>query len=327
MLRCCAARNGGKHPSGFGSTSAPPQRCDGRVKTVISLLGAAALMLSHSTGVAETPEQQAAAFAARESKSKQAAVALYPDAARKDTPLFKAIAAEVERLETANPAFFNDPDWPMMLAAKFAAQLGIPPKTDALPTLGGITASSPQKAKVDTAQRLEQTIFPSIDINDATLTEIIAFVNKKSGELDPSGDPIEIVLDVSARDKADIRIKLSMANVPALELLRYVANLTDTKFAIRESKVIFLSQDVATPTFITKRYSNITVKFFGGHVPADQGKALLESSGVGFPSGATVRYDASSLQLYVRNTKENLELVDAIISIWSKPPKETFRGR
>lgn len=71
--------------------------------------------------------QQAQSQAAAEAASKAQAVKFFPDAAKADTALFRAIAADVARLENSNPAFFRDPEWAETLAAKHAARLGIAP--------------------------------------------------------------------------------------------------------------------------------------------------------------------------------------------------------
>jgi hypothetical protein len=72
---------------------------------------------------------EAAALDARPEvqKSTERAVALYPDSGVAGTALSQAIDAECARLHQANPAFFNDADWPLMLTSKLAANLGIQP--------------------------------------------------------------------------------------------------------------------------------------------------------------------------------------------------------
>jgi len=54
------------------------------------------------------------------------ATSLFPDAAVEGTELFEEIADAVEDLRETNPAFFDNPRWPVILAAEKAAILGIP---------------------------------------------------------------------------------------------------------------------------------------------------------------------------------------------------------
>jgi len=64
------------------------------------------------------------------------AIAMYPDADKEGTPLYQALVAENLRLRKVDPKFFDDPAFPLMMAAKVAAQLGIPPA--AQPAIPGL---------------------------------------------------------------------------------------------------------------------------------------------------------------------------------------------
>lgn len=58
---------------------------------------------------------------------------LYPDSARPDSPLSRAILRRIEWLGQNNPAYFSDPDWPVKIAASEALALRIRPVTTAPP--------------------------------------------------------------------------------------------------------------------------------------------------------------------------------------------------
>ena len=60
-------------------------------------------------------------------KSEASAIETYPDAGKDGSPLWKAIGAEIDRLEKIKSPILDDPDYPVMLAAKCAAKLGIAP--------------------------------------------------------------------------------------------------------------------------------------------------------------------------------------------------------
>jgi hypothetical protein len=65
------------------------------------------------------------------SENEQKAIALYPDAGVENSKLWKAISDEIDRLDKTNPTFFDDPTYPVMLAAKVASTLGIAPSSPA----------------------------------------------------------------------------------------------------------------------------------------------------------------------------------------------------
>ena len=54
---------------------------------------------------------------------------LYPDGENPESEFAQALRAEIARKEQVNPEFFNDPQYPVDLASKVAARLGIAPAT------------------------------------------------------------------------------------------------------------------------------------------------------------------------------------------------------
>lgn len=60
-------------------------------------------------------------------KSELKAIDLYPSSGTEGSPLHKAITAELAKLDQINSPIMQDPDYPVMLAAKCAAKLGISP--------------------------------------------------------------------------------------------------------------------------------------------------------------------------------------------------------
>ena len=77
------------------------------------------ILLGVSMALAGTEYEKAVA------ESVERAIEQYPDADNEGTPLFVAIAKQVENLKSTAPDFFNNPKWPEMLAASEAARLGI----------------------------------------------------------------------------------------------------------------------------------------------------------------------------------------------------------
>lgn len=77
----------------------------------------------------------------------------YPDALKPGTALHDAIKADKARLERANPAFFDDPEWPETLVLKHAAKLGIAKATASKEVAPQPTPEAPKpKAKPQPAK-------------------------------------------------------------------------------------------------------------------------------------------------------------------------------
>lgn len=68
-------------------------------------------------------------FGEREALAKLQAMDVFPDLEREDSELATQVAAELKQLESEQPAFFKEPAWPVRVARRVAARLGIQPRT------------------------------------------------------------------------------------------------------------------------------------------------------------------------------------------------------
>jgi general secretion pathway protein D len=145
----------------------------------------------------------------------------------------------------------------------------------------------------------------------------------------------------------DARITVSLQNIPLGEALRYVTGLANLKFKVEQYAVSVVPQGTPTETLLTKEWKVSpgllsTVPAAGGGLdaaggglglqggPADatrggsgiskriEAKDFFMASGVAFPPGSSAIYLPSSSKLIVRNTQENLDLIDAVIESGSQ---------
>src|SRR5207253_8239809 len=157
---------------------------------------------------------------------------------------------------------------------------------------------------------------------------------------------------VAAAATAEPRISLTLNQIPLGEALRYIANQAGLKVKVEPYAVSIIpiseqSNDLITkeyrvpPDFISTTLSGSTLLGRGAYKtapgtaapigPAGTGKDtqestggqqlvnregakdFLESQGVAFPQGASANFLPQSSRLIVRNTQDNLDLVDAIV--------------
>src|SRR5205807_8794610 len=148
---------------------------------------------------------------------------------------------------------------------------------------------------------------------------------------------------------AEARITLTLNQIPLGEALRYIASQAGLKVKVEPYAVLILPLSEQSNELTTKEYrvppgfisSTVNVgvsalnrgptKAGGAAVPGGTGKdtqettggqllvnregarEFLESQGVPFPPGASAHFLPQSSRLIVRNTADNLELVDAIV--------------
>ena len=157
----------------------------------------------------------------------------------------------------------------------------------------------------------------------------------------------------SAISPADARITITLNQIPLGEALRYIASQAGLKVKVEPYAVSIIPITEQSNDLITKEYRvppgfistsvNIgpsalsqgayktgtatgpapgitgtgkdTEESTGGHqlVNREGAREFLESQGVPFPSGASAHFLPQSSRLIVRNTADNLELVDAIV--------------
>lgn len=137
----------------------------------------------------------------------------------------------------------------------------------------------------------------------------------------------------------EARITVALTNIPLGEALRYITGLANLKFKVEQYAVSVVPQGTPTETLITKEWK-VSPGFLstvpqaggadaaaalGGAVPADatrggsgigrraEARDFLTAQGVAFPPGSSAIYLPSSSKLIVRNTQENLDLIDAIV--------------
>jgi general secretion pathway protein D len=156
---------------------------------------------------------------------------------------------------------------------------------------------------------------------------------------------------VAAAATAEPRISLTLNQIPLGEALRYIANQAGLKVKVEAYAVAVIpiseqSNDLITkeyrvpPDFISttlsgtsqlQRGAMIKATGTGAAIPGGTGKdtqestggqqlvnregarEFLEAQGVPFPPGASANFLPQSSRLIVRNTQDNLDLIDAIV--------------
>ena len=78
---------------------------------------------------------------------------------------------------------------------------------------------------------------PKVEFREATLTEALEFLRSKSRDLDPRKEGINFVLKVPP-SFSQVKITISLINVPLLEAVKYITNLANMEFSVEENAVV-----------------------------------------------------------------------------------------
>lgn len=187
-------------------------------------------------------------------------------------------------------------------------------------------------------QKLRSIIFPKVEFDGATLEEVVELLRVRSRDLDPEGRGVSFIVSVppEARGKP---VSLNLASVPMEEVLRYVSEMCGVTYKVDEHAVIFVSLSERNGAMIARSF-RVPPDFiqnspgagagdaaapadpFAAKAPAAGGgliirrmgaKEFLESRGVTFPEGSSASYNATSNTLAVRNTINNMEIVEMVV--------------
>lgn len=100
-------------------------------------------------------------------------------------------------------------------------------------------------------EKLEQLILPEIEFEEATTTQVVAFLKRRSRELDPDKKGINILLlrapkagTGASKSVADTRLMtMSMKDIPIGELIRYVCLEVGLKYRVEQHAVVILDKE------------------------------------------------------------------------------------
>lgn len=177
-------------------------------------------------------------------------------------------------------------------------------------------------------QKLDSIILPSVSFQGATVEEALEFLRLKTRDLDtmerdPSARGVNIVM--AAPDQAiSNQITLDLKDVPLGEALRYVTELAGMKYKIEPHAVVIVPISDLGSEMYTEFYkvpADFLSRLRREGSSADDGalrrrsaRTAIEEAGIPIPEGASVTFNASTNQLIVRNTRPNLDAMEALVA-------------
>lgn len=207
-------------------------------------------------------------------------------------------------------------------------------------------------------RKLNTIVINRLDLDDVTIREAVEILKQKSRELDTSTDDpkkrgVNIVLKIPAQQapatategegsapttasvSENSKITLNLRNVPLIEAIRYLTEISGLKQKVEPFAVSIVPVSESTEELLVKEY-RVTPGFIPSSPPSgsetspapgsasDQGgnqrlrgvrnaTEYLKDQGVPFPSGAFAQYIPSGSKLIVRNTQGALDLVDTLV--------------
>jgi hypothetical protein len=142
---------------------------------------------------------------------------------------FSSLAAQQSEMQAEAVRAFQAGDY-ATAKSLFESLLSLEPKNFAARNyLRAIAQREKSGASLEGA--LRKILIPTVDFRDATVREAVAFVSQKVRELSGGKQSVNVVWMVSPEQTASARVTLSLRNVPASEVLRYIGESSNLQFS------------------------------------------------------------------------------------------------
>ncbi len=160
----------------------------------------------------------------------------------------------------------------------------------------------------------------SVNFVDRTIRQAFSDIQQQAPD-------INIVFKGAPESEAQT-ITLALDNVPVSTALDYVTKFVNLKYKIEPYAVLIVPPDAVVEEMVVKTF-NVGPNFMKdlpgssesqtsdagteGTVVGINAKSALEANGVIFPAGAMAEFIPSTSKLIVKNTRENMDLVDRLV--------------
>ncbi|MFA5191736.1 MAG: STN domain-containing protein [Verrucomicrobiia bacterium] len=103
-----------------------------------------------------------------------------------------------------------------------------------------------QNARLAIEAPLQKMIVPKIEFREATLSDVLSFLHKISGELSPDKKPVSFVFHAPSGTTIPT-VTLSLHQAPMLDVLRYITTTTGLAYKVEPHAVIIYKPQPQPP--------------------------------------------------------------------------------
>ncbi len=209
------------------------------------------------------------------------------------------------------------------------------------PALTGPLGQAADTSFAPVSRRLDQIIIPRVSLEQATISDAVEFLRLQVSSTESGAEAVNFNLNLGDAAKAaqvnSLKFDLQLNNAPLSQVLKYITELTGTRYTTDEYSVIIQSVGSDT-TRLTSRTFKVPPGFLaslsdgatssaaptdpfatapsaGGGLLAKRlgAQEALTLQGVPFPDGATASLNAQTNTLRVINTEANLDTISRIV--------------
>jgi general secretion pathway protein D len=232
-----------------------------------------------------------------------------------------------------------DKEWELSLSS---GQVDVP--------MGPDTGVAVDADFIPVSRKLDRIIFPSINLDQASIEEAIELLRVRSvefdqTELDPSRKGVNFNLDIGGKDSErgneirNLRFDLRLTNVPLSTILKYLGEMTKTTISTDDFAVVIRPMGADNSTLVSRNY-RVPPDFLdslgngnagagndaaadpfaepaaggGGLLAVRRGaEEVLRDQGMSFPDGAGATFNPATSTLRFTNTEANHDVIRQMI--------------
>jgi general secretion pathway protein D len=193
--------------------------------------------------------------------------------------------------------------------------------------------------------KLQGIVIPECNFTDADLADILNYLQDQSKVIDPKKEGVNFVFKGEPTSSGEIvaagtpatspmqmtrSLTLALKDVSLIKILDFIQNLSSYKYKVEEhviyvfpntetSEVMLVRTFSVPPNFfdVTVKINDVSVNALGAKtvsIATADVKKELSDKGVRFVSGASAAYLPKTAKLVVRNTLDQLNLIDQLLS-------------
>jgi general secretion pathway protein D len=187
------------------------------------------------------------------------------------------------------------------------------------------------------SQKLRSIVIKNVNFTEATIDDAVRFLTEETRRLDPDGGGVNFLIQSDKVKQQSKPFSLRLSDMPVGDVLRYITNLAGVRYRVEEYAVFIVPLSSSDDVLVTREFP-VRATFFdvdasasgasdapkprrvittgvdnsGG--AADDIRKSLESRGVQFAEGATAIYNAATGILTVRNTQDQIDLIEELVT-------------
>lgn len=221
------------------------------------------------------------------------------------------------------------------------------PASDLELGLDGPLGGSLDRQEITVAAKLNRIIIPQIALDQASLDEALDFLRLRSAEVDvlepdPNRRGVNITANLGpptsevASKIRGLRFDLRLTEVPLYQVLKYLTDITGTKFTTDSHSVVITPLGSTSDALVMRSY-RVPADFItslsngaaaggadddpfaeapaGGRLLTEtlSAEEVLKLQGLSFPDGASASYNEATTTLRVNTTEANHSIISQII--------------